>query len=133
VSNSNKLNKEIKPKLGTLRIGEISKRTGIKIVTLRFYEAQGLLPKASPKARHRRYSEDILTHIQFITAAREVGLSLPEIRGLLEILKGIKPPALKLMKRLRDTATEVDQKISHLHKIKKLLRQALEDPTQSQI
>jgi DNA-binding transcriptional MerR regulator len=115
---------------GTLRIGDISKITGIKVVTLRFYEAKGLLPKAVPKGRHRRYSKRVLHRLEFITMARSVGLSIPEVRGLILVLRGIKPPAAKFMRRLRETSREVDSKISHLQTLRRLLRKALEDPSE---
>jgi DNA-binding transcriptional MerR regulator len=128
MSDDNKLRRENFS--GALRIGEIAKITGIKVVTLRFYEAKGLLPKPVPKGRHRRYSKRVLDRLGFITMARSVGLSIQEVRGLTLVLRGIKPPASKMMKRLRDTAREVDSKISHLQTLRRLLRKALEDPSE---
>lgn len=134
MSNSNKLRKTSAAEAGDLKIGEISKKTGIKIVTLRFYEAQGLLPKTSKKkSLHRRYGTGVIDTLKFITAGRSVGLSLDEIKGLLEILRGFKLPSVKLMKRLRETATEVEERISHLKDIRRLLKQALEDPTEPKL
>ena len=130
MSDSNKLNKNSRAEAGDLKIGEISKKTGIKIVTIRFYEAQGLIPKtAIKKSLHRRYGSGIIDTLNFITAARSVGLSLEEIKGLLEILRGFKLPSVRLMKRLRETSTEVEERISHLKDIRRLLKQALEDPS----
>lgn len=117
---------------GTLRIGDISEMTGIKVVTLRFYESKGLLPKTAPQGRHRKYNDRILKQLEFITLGRSVGLSLSEIRDFIDVLQGIRPPASRLMKRLRNAATEVDKKIAHLQKVRRLLRNALEDPTEAQ-
>lgn len=134
MSEISKLKRSSTAEAGTLSIGEISKKTGIKIVTLRFYEAQGLIPRTSKKkSLHRRYGEGIVDTLKFITAARSVGLSLEEIKGLLEILRGFKLPSVKLMKRLRETATEVEDRINHLKDIRRLLKQALEDPTEPKL
>lgn len=134
MSNSNKLRKTSAAEAGDLKIGEISKKTGIKIVTIRFYEAQGLIPKtAVKKSLHRRYGAGVIETLKFITAARSVGLSLEEIKGLLEILRGFKLPSVKLMKRLRETATEVEERINHLKDIRRLLKHALEDPSEPKI
>src|SRR3546814_11826584 len=67
-----------------LAIGALSRRTGVNIETVRYYERIGLLP---PPARsgggHRLYGGGHLMRLNFVRRARDVGFTLDEIRALL--------------------------------------------------
>ena len=66
--------------------GELAKRSGCNLETIRFYEKIGLLPppRRSPGG-HRQYSADDQRRLRFILRARELDLSLDEIRSLLSL------------------------------------------------
>ena len=68
-------------------IGELSRRTGCKIETVRYYERIGLLPKARREGggRFRRYDGDDVARLRFIRRARQLGFTLDEVRGLLQL------------------------------------------------
>ncbi len=67
-------------------IGHLSKRTGVKVTTIRYYEQQGLLEHAGRSAgNQRRYSQDGLDRLGFIRHARDLGLSLAAIRALVAL------------------------------------------------
>ncbi len=67
-------------------IGELSKRTGVKIPTIRYYEHIGLMdaPERS-EGNQRRYTKQGLKCLSFIRHSRELGFSLDDIKGLLEL------------------------------------------------
>ncbi|MEM5471287.1 helix-turn-helix domain-containing protein [Hoeflea sp. AS60] len=67
-------------------IGELSKRTGVKIPTIRYYEQMGLIdaPERS-EGNQRRYSKDGMKRLSFIRHSRELGFSIEDIKGLLEL------------------------------------------------
>ena len=67
-------------------IGELSKQTGVKIPTIRYYEQMGLLaaPERS-EGNQRRYCADGLKRLSFIRHSRELGFSIQDIRELLEL------------------------------------------------
>lgn len=67
-------------------IGELSKRTGVKIATIRYYEKSGLisLPERS-SGNQRRYSSRELGQLSFIKHGRELGMSIDAIRELLHL------------------------------------------------
>lgn len=69
-----------------LTIGAVSKRTGIKIPTIRFYEDEGLLP-APPRTQsgRRLYGDREVRRLAFIRHARQLGFELPQIRDLLDL------------------------------------------------
>ena len=74
-------------------IGELSKRTGVKIPTIRYYEQMGLIdaPERS-EGNQRRYSKDGLKRLSFIRHSRELGFSIEDIKGLLELSQHPKKP-----------------------------------------
>jgi DNA-binding transcriptional MerR regulator len=63
-----------------LKTGELAKRAGVNIETLRFYERKGLLPEPPQReSGYREYPEESITRIRFIKRAQELGFSLDEI------------------------------------------------------
>lgn len=68
-----------------IAIGELSRRTGCNIETIRFYERIGLLPTAARRGRYRSYAAADTGRLSFVRRARELGFTLEEIRALLGI------------------------------------------------
>ncbi len=67
-------------------IGELSKRTKVKIPTIRYYEEMGLLPEPERTAgNQRRYSNEGLERLSFIRHARDLGFSIEAISSLIEL------------------------------------------------
>ncbi|HBR97822.1 MAG TPA: transcriptional regulator [Gammaproteobacteria bacterium] len=67
-------------------IGQLSKQTGCKIPTIRWYEAQGLLPPAGRTAgNQRRYSDQHVRVLRFICHTRSLGFDLDAVRQLLQL------------------------------------------------
>ena len=71
-----------------MRIGELSKKTGIATDTLRYYEKEGLISPAIRSSNgYRQYNQDSYQQLQFINRAKDVGFTLKECRELLAIFK----------------------------------------------
>ena len=69
-----------------IRIGELAEEAGVSRDTIRFYERAGLLPKPRRTAtRHRVYDHDVAQQIRFIRRAQDLGLTLDDIRQLIEL------------------------------------------------
>ncbi|KIC42390.1 transcriptional regulator [Ruegeria sp. ANG-R] len=67
-------------------IGELSRQTGVKIPTIRFYEDKGLLPEPERTAgNQRRYDDASLRCLRFIRHTRDLGLPLADIEALLTL------------------------------------------------
>lgn len=66
-------------------IGELSRRTGSKVETIRYYERIGLLPPPARHGRYRRYDVADLRRLAFVRRARELGFTLDEVRTLLKL------------------------------------------------
>lgn len=70
-----------------LPIGELSRRTGCNIETIRYYERAGLLPKpARSGGGHRMYGTAHVMRLSFVRRARELGFTLDEVRALLRLV-----------------------------------------------
>ncbi|PHP67084.1 transcriptional regulator [Zhengella mangrovi] len=67
-------------------IGELSRRTGVKIPTIRYYEQMGLIdaPERS-EGNQRRYTKAGLQRLSFIHHSRELGFPIEDIKTLLEL------------------------------------------------
>jgi MerR family mercuric resistance operon transcriptional regulator len=72
-----------------IAIGALSRRTGVNIETIRYYERIGIMPRA-PRSdgRRRLYGEPAVRRLTFIRRSRELGFSLEEVRGLLGLVEG---------------------------------------------
>lgn len=70
-------------------IGELSRRSGVNIETIRYYEKIGILPPPPrTEGGHRLYGDDHLKRLMFIRRSRELGFTLDEIRNLLGLVEG---------------------------------------------
>jgi len=67
-------------------IGELSKRTKVKVPTIRYYEEMGLLPEAErTSGNQRRYNKAGLERLSFVRHARDLGFSIEAISSLIEL------------------------------------------------
>ena len=70
----------------SIRIQELAARTGTTTRTLRYYEAQGLLPVGRSANGYRRYDEFHVRLVREIRSLQAVGFSLEEVRPFVECL-----------------------------------------------
>ena len=69
-----------------LSIGGLSRETGVKVVTIRYYENIGVLSAPSRStSNYRVYSPQHLRRLQFIRRCRDLGFSLHQIRDFLRL------------------------------------------------
>lgn len=69
-----------------MKIGEIARRVGIPIDTVRYYERGGLLPPPARRASgYRDYDDGDIPRLRFILRAKALGFTLVEIRELLDL------------------------------------------------
>lgn len=68
-----------------LKMGELSKMSGIAITTIMYYEKSGLLePSWRTSGRFRLYDDYLLDRLRFIRICRQQGLTYKEIKKLLK-------------------------------------------------
>src|SRR5262245_10643308 len=85
----------------TLKIGAVSKRTGLSVDAIRFYEKEGLL-KISVRSEggFRLFREKDLEDLRLIRSAQSLGFSLVEIRDLLSTRNGLSTPCADVKRLL---------------------------------
>lgn len=91
-------------------IGHISRLTGVKVPTIRFYEDKGLMPEPERSSgNQRRYDRDAVNRLSFIRHARDLGLPLSDVAALIS-LENATGPALNtahdIAQRQRDSVRE---------------------------
>lgn len=98
-------------------IGELARRAGVSVDTVRYYERGGLVTPAGRLASgYRRYGEPELARLQFIRRARALGFSLEDARTLLDTSGERNVPRVKQAAQTR--LTEVDRRIAELERIR---------------
>ncbi len=69
-----------------MRIGELARAVGLTAITIRYYESMGLLPRPGrTSSNYRMYGAEHVESLQFVTKAKRLGLSLEEIKGILQL------------------------------------------------
>jgi DNA-binding transcriptional MerR regulator len=75
--------------MSTYTIGEVAERSGFSASALRYYEGIGLVrPATRTGAGYRLYDDDTLTRLAFVARAKQLGCSLEEITGLVDVWTG---------------------------------------------
>jgi Hg(II)-responsive transcriptional regulator len=102
--------------------GELAKRAGVNVETLRFYERKGLLPMPPRRpSGYREYPPGDVRRIRFIKRAQELGFSLGEIRDLLA-LRGLRgATAAEVQSRAEAKLADIRRKIADLGAIERAL------------
>jgi MerR family redox-sensitive transcriptional activator SoxR len=105
-----------------MRIGEAAQRAGVRVSLIRYYEEVGLLPEAERVSGQRRYDESVLRRLAVIDVAQRAGLSLEEIRDLLE--HGNDPMSDRLRELADRRLPEIDALIERAGRVRRWLQAA---------
>lgn len=107
-------------------IGELAQTSGTTTKTLRFYEDVGLLPTPHRSANGYRYydsSADTFARIDFIRRGQAAGLTLAQIRQVLEIRDQGIPPCQHVSDLLDDRLADLKQQIADLQGLRDTVRE----------
>jgi len=111
---------------GGLKIGELARRAGVTAKAIRFYERKRVLPPAKRAAnRYRLYDDDAVGMLYFVKQAIGLGLTLTEIKEVMAIRRGARPPCAHVHRLLRDKALELDRKLEDLLELRRRIRRSL--------
>ena len=112
-----------------MQIGDLSKRTGISVRMLRYYEQEGLLAPARRASGYRDYGEAEERTVRRIRLLSEAGLKLDTIRFLLPCVLTDRPdfePCAEVLATLRHEVAGLDEKIDCLQSSRDILTGYLE-------
>ena len=106
-----------------LLIGEISRRTGVNIETIRYYERIEVMPRPKrSEGGHRLYNESQLNRLAFIKRSRELGFTLKEVRTFLALIDSGKMTCSEVHALTIEHLSEVRNKIADLKKLELALK-----------
>jgi DNA-binding transcriptional MerR regulator len=98
-----------------MRIGEIAQRSGVAPSRIRFYEANGLLPKPRRSDNgYRDYPACVLETLNLIDQARNLGFTLGEIKSTLTQGEGKRPTKQHMLVALRDKLVALNRHIKEV-------------------
>lgn len=106
----------------SLTVGQLAERAGINPESIRFYEAQSLMPQPSRSAAgYRMYPRSAALRIRFIKRAQELGFSLKEIKELLSLAEDRTSDCGDIRVLAQTKVAEISQKIETLEAMKRAL------------
>jgi len=112
--------------VGGLRIGDLARQAGVTAKAIRFYERKRVLPPARRAANgYRVYGDDSVEMLSFIKQATGLGLTLAEIKEIIAIRQGGRPPCAHVHRLLGEKAVELDRKLKDLLDVRRRIRQSL--------
>lgn len=109
-----------------LNIGEVARRSGLKVSAIRYYESLGLLPNARRIHGHRRFQPDVFERLVFIRTLQKVGFDLEQILHLTKAFETSDAPAALCRGMARQKLAEVDKLIHALKIVRRTLADSLD-------
>ena len=98
-----------------MRIGELAHATGLTTKTIRFYEAEGLLEDPGrTDSGYRVYRDEDVARVGFVRKAKRVGLSLEDIRGVIQLHDRGEPTCVHVRALLDEKLAQVDSALADL-------------------
>jgi MerR family redox-sensitive transcriptional activator SoxR len=99
-----------------MRIGDVAGKAGVRTSQIRYYEEIGLLPAPERVSGQRRYDETVLRRLSVIDVAQRAGLSLDEIRELVD--HGNDPMSDRLRALAEHRLPEIDALIERATRVR---------------
>ncbi len=110
-----------------MRIGEVAHHAGVTVKAIRYYERVGILNPARREPNgYRSYDPDVLDRLTFTRAAQAIGLTLGEIREIIEFRERGETPCTHVVGLIAQHADQLNDRIHELE----TLRDELEALTQ---
>jgi MerR family mercuric resistance operon transcriptional regulator len=105
-----------------LTIGQVARRAGFGIETVRFYERKGLIDEPPRRTSgYRQYPASVISRLRFIKRAKDLGFSLREIKELLSLRVEPTTTCSDIQKRAEAKIADIEGKIRSLKRMKEVL------------
>lgn len=110
-----------------LSIGELSRRTRVKVPTIRYYEQIGLLPEPPrSQGQQRRYDAGHVARLSFVRHARDLGFEIEAIRELLRMNAHPTEPCAEVDLMAIRHIESIDQRIAQLTSLRAELQRMVD-------
>jgi DNA-binding transcriptional MerR regulator len=109
-------------------IGELARRSGVKVPTIRYYEEIGLLP-SPPRTtgNQRRYGQQELERLNFIRHSRDLGFKVEDIRQLLDMTAAPQASCHQADSIAQNHLAEMDRRIASLTSLRAELARMIDE------
>jgi MerR family transcriptional regulator, Zn(II)-responsive regulator of zntA len=109
-----------------MRIGKLAALAGVTSDTIRYYEREGLLPTAErTPGGYRDYGPEVVDDLRFIKKGQASGLKLNDIREVMEIAEGGRPPCEHIRATVTARLAEVEGRLKELRSLRSTLKSTL--------
>ena len=109
-------------------IGELARAAGVGVPTIRYYERAGLLPPpARTASNYRVYRDEAVARLRFIRRAQQLGFTLEEIKGLLELRVNRRTTCADVRSRAEAKITDIEARIRSLRQMRRALTKLAEE------
>lgn len=115
-------------------IGALSRATGIKVPTIRYYEKIGLVPEGERnRGNQRRYDREDVDRLRFIRHARDLGFDIASIRELLAMSAAPQDSCHDVDSIAREHLAEVERRIQQLEALRDELARMISECSHGRI
>ncbi len=105
-----------------MNIGEAARASGVTAKMIRHYEGIGLLAKAGRTASgYRTYRDDDVHVLRFVRRSRDLGFSLPEIKGLLGLWNNRRRASADVKRLAQKHIDDLDRRIAEMQAMRRTL------------
>ncbi len=113
--------------MATMTIGELAKRSGVNVPTIRYYEEVGLLrlPARKPSG-HRLYEAADENGLTFIRRCRAFGFSIGEVKSLVDLTSSPVRPCFEARDLAQERLTSLRATLIELRALEKSLKQFIQ-------
>lgn len=109
-------------------IGELARRTKVKVPTIRYYEQVGLLPSPPrTQGRQRRYDAGHAARLNFVRHARALGFEVDAVRELLAMSDRPDQSCAEVDEMARRHIAGIDRRIAHLKTLRAELQRTVDE------
>ncbi|HME15795.1 MAG TPA: heavy metal-responsive transcriptional regulator [Mycobacterium sp.] len=114
-------------------VGAAAKAVGVSAKAIRIWEAKGLLPPAGrTESGYRLFTDDDLEILRFIIRAKTLGLTLPEVKSILDLHRQGTAPCEQVTALLDAHISDIDRAIAELRALRTTLSAALQSARHDQ-
>lgn len=115
-------------------IGDMSRKTGVNIETVRYYERIGIMPEPDrTEGGNRQYNHDQLKRLHFVKSSRELGFNLEEVRALLKLVDRKDFTCGEVHKMTVGHLSSVKRKLADLRRLEKALKVMASECSQGEV
>ncbi|MGI8405868.1 MAG: heavy metal-responsive transcriptional regulator [Thermomicrobiales bacterium] len=106
----------------SMTVGEAAKAVGVSAKAIRLWESRGLIPPAErTSAGYRTFADSDLVTLRFIRQAKSLGLTLDEIRDIIDVQHAGASPCDRVVQAIDAHLSTIDRSIADLLQLRKIL------------